>query len=202
VDTKQLIASLVSSLAWPVAVVAIAVVFRRQVVQLLTAGPLKRLKAGPVEFEWDRLIAEAEAKVELAPREEQSAADNQRLEWRTTSDAESVTLTEEFGSLAKAAPSGAVLEAFGRVEQDLRARLEVAGRKPSAVGAVALARVAKEAGLITAQSAEAVEGAAILRNLAAHRPEEVTPAIALDYLALVDGVLFTLRSGGKNQPGI
>jgi hypothetical protein len=62
VDTKQFVASLVSSLAWPGAVVAIALLFRRQLAQLLT-GSLKRLKAGPVEFEFERVLPSVQARL-------------------------------------------------------------------------------------------------------------------------------------------
>lgn len=61
--TEQFIASLVNSLAWPGAV-AVAVAFRRQIGALLSSS-LKRLKAGPVEFEFDRVIASAEANLGL-----------------------------------------------------------------------------------------------------------------------------------------
>jgi len=64
VDTKQFIASLVSSLAWPAAVVAVAFLFRKQLATLLTSGPLKRLKAGPFELELDRIAAVVEERVE------------------------------------------------------------------------------------------------------------------------------------------
>jgi hypothetical protein len=63
VDTKQFIASVVGSLAWPGAVVVIALLFRRQLAALL-ASPVKRLKAGPVELEFDRVLPTVQAVLE------------------------------------------------------------------------------------------------------------------------------------------
>ena len=68
VDTKQFIASLVSSAAWPLAAFCVALLFRRQLAALL-AAPVKRLKAGPVELEFERVLPTVQAVLEeeLAP---------------------------------------------------------------------------------------------------------------------------------------
>jgi hypothetical protein len=50
----------------------------------------------------------------------------------------------------------------------------------------------------TPKTAQAVEGLAVLRNMAAHgRSNDVSAARAKDYLALVDAVLFALRAGPR-----
>jgi hypothetical protein len=96
------------------------------------------------------------------------------------------------------------MEAFALVEQDSRGRMRVAGhpRADAKQGAVRLAREAREAGVITAESLEAVEGMAVLRNLAAHDGEQVSERRALDYLNLADALLFSLRRGARpdDQP--
>jgi hypothetical protein len=48
---EQFIASLVHALAWPGAVVLLALGFRKQIAKLL-AKPVRRLRAGPVELEF------------------------------------------------------------------------------------------------------------------------------------------------------
>jgi hypothetical protein len=53
--------------------------------------------------------------------------------------------------------------------------------------------------MITPEALEAVEGVAVLRNLAAHNPREASEQQALEYLALIDAVLFTLRRGDKSS---
>ena len=64
--TLQFIASLVRSMAWPAAVVVLALIFKVQIRQL-TSRPLRRLKAGPLDMEFDRLGAEVEAAVGQGP---------------------------------------------------------------------------------------------------------------------------------------
>jgi hypothetical protein len=57
-----------------------------------------------------------------------------------------------------------------------------------------LLRLASDRDLVTPETAKAVEGITIMRNLAAHgRASEVTLDRARDYLALTDAVLYALR---------
>lgn len=59
-ETEQFIASLVGSLAWPAAVVCIAVVFRNQLKTLLT-DQLRHIEAGPIKADFDRAASKVEA---------------------------------------------------------------------------------------------------------------------------------------------
>lgn len=59
-----------------------------------------------------------------------------------------------------------------------------------------LARLAREKGLITAKSLQAIEGITVLRNLAAHgSAREITTEQAEEYLVLVDAIIYALRTG-------
>jgi hypothetical protein len=179
-DTKQLVASLVGSLAWPVAVVMISLVFREQIASLLRA-PLKRLKAGPsgVELEFDlglaKAVTSAEAAVtpELPPR---SAARS--------------SIMEDLERLARKHPQAAVLDAASRLEHQLRERLRAVGDGDGAAserGLIWLARRAAGRGLIREDLVPLVGEVATLRNLAAHgRADALEVQAALDYLDLVD----------------
>jgi hypothetical protein len=171
-------ASVVGSLAWPIVVLIVAVLFRRQLSALL-ARPLSSLKAGPLEAVWDRQVAEVEAEL---PRSPSSA----------TSDGGAAD-TDRLREIARAAPAAAVLEAFALVEEQLHQILQDAGVDAGRGGAMQMARRALEAGLVRPETLKAVEGAAVLRNLAAHgRQDDLDEARALDYLALVDAVRFAL----------
>ena len=64
--TEQFIASLVHSLAWPAAAFGAAALFRQQLQELLSRS-LRRVKAGPVEFEFDRVLSEVEANLGREP---------------------------------------------------------------------------------------------------------------------------------------
>jgi hypothetical protein len=102
----------------------------------------------------------------------------------------------EIAAMRTASPRAAVLEAFARVEGRLGELLEGSPDTPARYqGARHMARLAHEQDLISDETLAAVEGLAVLRNLAAHSPrDEIGIDRARDYLALADAVLFALRS--------
>jgi hypothetical protein len=182
-STLEFIANMTGSLAWPLILLAVVLVFRRSIRQLLTQGWLKRIKAGPFEAEWERLVAETEEKVKAAssPDEIPSPPDE--------------SVTTEFAFEASTAPAVAVLDAYAAVERQLRSMLDGVEHTTNTAkkGAVSLARLAARHELISPASLRAVEGISVLRNLAAHgEAREVTSDRAAEYLALVDGVLFAI----------
>ena len=189
VSVLEFIASLASAVGWPLAAVVIVLVLRRPIARMLTERPPKRVKAGPFEAEWDQALAQAETEIQglpSAPEPEVAAAGG--------------TLRDELESEAKNVPVVAVLEAFARVEQELRKIVaevspEVSPERAARMSAVGLARSAARAELITPDTVLAVEGVAVLRNLAAHGgAREITTEQALEYLDLADAVLFALRA--------
>jgi hypothetical protein len=88
-------ASLVGSLAWPIVVLTVAVLFRRQLSALL-ARPFSSLKAGPLKAVWDRQVAEVEAELPRSPSVVTSAG--------------GAPDTDRLREIARAAPAAAVLE--------------------------------------------------------------------------------------------
>lgn len=65
-----------------------------------------------------------------------------------------------------------------------------------------LARRAQEADLVQPETVRAIEGIAVLRNLAAHGHEaELDEPRALDYLALTDAVIYALTQEGRKRAG-
>jgi hypothetical protein len=188
-DTRQFIASLVSSLAWPGAVVGIALLFRRQLAQLLT-GPLRRLKAGPVEFEFERIISTVQAQIEPSPPS------------HPPKPAAIGSATSDLAATARTMPTAAVIDAYARLERQLHDLLQSAGdpKADDGLSAVALAHRAADKGLLTPETVNALEGLAVLRNLAAHgRSDDLSVDRALDYLALVDAVAYTIRQGKRSD---
>ena len=177
----EFMASLVRSLAWPTAVAVVVVVLRRSIGDALRRG-VRRLKAGPVEVEFDEELAEV--RDDLARSPELATVDTRPAP---------AGLGDELGRLVDLSPRTAVMEAFARIEASLRDRLAEAGVATPDRGGPALARLACQHRLISEESVRAVEGMAVLRNLAAHgRADEIDTARAEDYIALADAVLFAL----------
>jgi hypothetical protein len=182
--TMQFIASLVGSLAWPLGVVTIAVIFRDQIRRLLTR-PVSGVRVGPFEMKWDLERVEVAASVGPQPV---GASD--------VGVAPATSVIEMVGSTVTTSPIGAVLEAHAAIERELRDL--VARAVPDASVARApirqLLRIAIDHGLISPETVNALEGITVMRNLAAHgQASDVTPERAQDYLALAEAVLYTLR---------
>jgi hypothetical protein len=183
-------ASLIHSLAWPAAVTAVVIVLRRPISTALGRG-VHRVRAGPVEVEFDQELAEVREELRRSP--ELAAA---------TPPVLPVSLREELARVAEVSPRAAVLEAFSRIEARLVQVLDNARAEPSqAVGGRALARRAHAHGLISDETLAAIDGLSVLRNLAAHSPaDEIGVDRARDYLALADAVLYALRAKKPADP--
>ena len=177
------VASLVRSLAWPAGVLAVVIVLRKPIGVVLGQG-VRRLKAGPVEVEFDQL--QAEEREELARSPELAEAQVPALD---------VSLRGELSRLADIAPEAAVMEAYGRIERRLTEMLYGPGEPPQRrPSSRELARQARERGLISDETLAAIEGLSVLRNLVAHSRGDIGVDRARDYLALADAVLYALRS--------
>ena len=181
-DTKQLIASLVGSLAWPAAVVCIAVLFRTQLKTLLT-DRLRHIEAGPLKADFDMLGSKVQrtlGKAGIAVPEHAKDAD--------------------LADLAKESPREVISLAFGLVEQELREALTSIGEPPpEGANAAALAHLALSRGLISPLTINAIEGIEVMHNLAIRGPRrEITHAQVEEYLALVESVLYATRQDIKS----
>ncbi len=178
----EFIARMTGSLAWPVATAIVVLVLRQPLGLLLTSLPLRRLKAGPFEVEFDRGLAEAETALQaggvttpLPPSED--------------------SVRTELATEASRAPAVAVLEAHSAIERELQ---DLVGSQNLAAtargGAVQLARLATQHGVLSEESLRAVEAITVLKNLVAHDTgREITNEQAEDYLSLADAVLLAIR---------
>ena len=178
------IASLISSMAWPLFALGIAFLFRHQIRKLLAvAGPLRRLK-GPGGLEaFDDTVA-VETK--------QSATE--ALELVGVSGQTSLTLLEDLDAVAQVSARGAVVDAATRVESRLLAMLqekEVEIGPNRSLGTIA--SVAYKKGIMGEATFQAVLGLRVMRNLAVHGGEEdLDAARAMEFLSLAEAVLYSL----------
>ena len=182
--------ALVDAAAWPVAVLVLAILFRGAL-HALASGEVRRWKAGPsgVEFEyWDH---EAAA-VKEAVREELPSAIDKAFELESP-------LIDQLHRVAQETPAAAIIQAFATVEAELR-RIVVTGgptaeAEASRMSARRLAVLALDADLITPESASAIEGLTVLRNLSAHgQAHQLDAGRAAEYLLLADAVMYALRN--------
>lgn len=187
-DTLTFVSSLTEALAWPVAAVVLVLFLRREIGLMLPL--LKRIKAGPLEAEFERELKEL----------------------RTTTDAElpkvapSAETQSEATLLVKLAelnPRSAVLEAWQRVETAARrvpTRRALNLTPAQEQSPVAVARALSAKGLISTEEYTLFHDLRALRNQAAHAHDfSPTGEAALNYVALSSRLLMTLEraaSGG------
>jgi hypothetical protein len=191
VSKLQFIAALAGSLAWPLAVVAIALLFRSKLLLLLSPA-MKRLKIGPIEAEWDRQAATTEVELEQA----RVSAPEQRLPSRPRPSHVQSALDTARSFLEAGHFNVAVIEGFGAVERSLHALLMDANVSVTElhVRGAGMARLAEKSGLVTHETANSVEGLAVLKNLAAMTDVQTSAQRAENFLALVEGVLFAIEN--------
>jgi len=181
------VAAVIQAVAWPLVILTIAVIFHSQIKGLMSEQ-LRRFKAGPVEIEWERQVVRVETLVEPVP---------------THLGAAGRSLVDELGALASEQPGWAVLTAYDRMAEHLRAFIASEGLEPERPYSRIMdkVRATARAGRITPEIANAVEGMTSLRNLVAHGrgpgSNDVTPERATQYLALADAVIFALASETK-----
>jgi len=189
-DGFQFLTSLVSSLAWPTAVVGAIVLFRKEIAELI--GRLRTVKALGAEGTFDP--KEAEATVALATATATAAASGgQAAAMITRPESDRNPLAERLKDLATAHPQAAVLQAYEEVDRVLRRRMKdtrVLGTE--GLFDYQLVDVAVRSAAITRETAEALRGILVLRNLAAH-DEDISVEKALDYLSLADAVIYSIE---------
>lgn len=179
----QFIVEFVRALAWPVAIVAIVVFLRRPIVDILMqlASGLRRLRAGQSDTEFDRIAGQAKAELTATV-----SAGGQ--------DATAVPVLLRFAAAADDDPAAAISQSFGSVEAALRDLLGSSGKLvPVGTGdPTAMARFARDQGLVPESIVRAVDAVVTLRNSAAADPQRVTKDQAVKFLGLVDALLFAI----------
>jgi hypothetical protein len=183
------VASLAQSAAWPAAVFVIVILIRKPLQEAVTHR-LRRLKAGPIEAEFDAEAMEVRDEVRRIP--EVAAAEPRQG---------AVSLVDELAQLVDVSPRGAVMEAFGRIEARLGDLLRAVGLSPPKRTAWQVADLAFDEHLISSETLDAVLGLQKLRNLAAHGAhDEIGRDRARDYLAMADAVLYAMRERPGPSP--
>jgi hypothetical protein len=177
---RDFIASVVGSLAWPVVIGACVVMFRKQV-RVLLEGPIKRLKAGPFEFEteWER----------ATERVGSSVPTREAFAHRKDSGQDDL---DEVLDLAEKAPVPAILAVYDATEEMVRSLGDLAGIEGAQSASVTtLATELARRDLIDQKTEEALSGLVTLRNLAAHGPG-TEGRRAREYIVMSEAVMYAL----------
>ncbi|MFI0844354.1 hypothetical protein [Mesorhizobium sp. IMUNJ 23232] len=176
-DFLTLFVTLVGSIAWPVAVVVVVLVFRKQLVKLVgriiaLSGPAGITATFADELEKTRDAAEHAPQTQLPP------------------PAPGLEENDPFLALAKNYPEAAVMNSYKEIERVFEALNDKLGRRfPSVVVMDSLRKV----GAITSEIYKLFYQLRVTRNAAVHSERPITPGEALEYRTLVQRLVEELE---------
>ena len=185
-DTLTFIAKLIESLAWPVGAIILIVLLRREIGSLIPF--IKKLKAGPVEAEFDRTVKElrtgAERELQIRPAELPTSSQRKLLQ------------------LAQVNRRSAIIEAWQQVE--LAAERVVSSRgmhfSPSLIGAQI--RAFMKTNELSEEEKVLYYELRDLRNKTAHDPDfNPSEEAVINYIELASRLQLVLEKLQKNQAG-
>lgn len=154
-NAYQFIASLMSSLAWPVSVFLIALLFRKRIIEIL---PRLRLRYGEFDVSMHRLAdAEKEAAKATSPALEDAP--------KPTPEEK-----EKFNRIAEISPRGAILELRNELEDRVVKFAQARGAKlsPLHTSTTYVVRVLRQMGLIDEVTSAMIDDLRVVGNAAAH----------------------------------
>lgn len=210
-------ASVIGSVAWPVSVVVVALIFRSQINKLLKR--IKGAKYGDAEVEFSETLDKLEAAAEaIVPPDEPMPSEALPLNIEKPADeAEAQAVTEpnvltdlelqrtaiekqHFAVLANLSPSAAVLSAWQSLELTLEDMFIKSGltRKPGKYHGYANALTLYKLGVIDKSTMDIINDLKNLRNAAAHT-DDVSFSDALRFDALSRVVKERLAEFSKHR---
>lgn len=185
-DALTFVAKLIEHSVWPISAIFLLLILRQEIRSLLPH--IKKIKAGPVEAEFEREINEikatAEAQLELG-QDRAGTAEYQKLL-----------------QLVQINPRSAILEAWRDVEiSSIRVVQNKAlyVRECESHSPLAIIRVLNKERILSEEDVSLYYELRMLRNQAAHAEEfSPTHAAALNYVALANGLKMTLDEAARD----
>lgn len=183
------IASIVGSLAWPVAVVLIALLFREQLARVLLT--LTRVKYKDVEIDFGRELEKANQEAKELDVQRKLPAQKPTL----TGEKKTDSLLTEAASLAAEFPEPAVAVAWTAIEHEIMQavmRLAISPDYPPYNSTIKNIQLLHEDGVIDDATVKLLDRMRRLRNVAVHRAESrwsISPDEAREFIALAQGIV-------------
>ena len=195
-DWLTFVSKLIDSLAWPLVALVLGLVFRKKLLELITT--LKKLKAGPVEAEFEMETKQIRATA--------TAAFQQAELVRATP--ESPSRPEEprgeiFAKLlnARSDPTGQIIEGWSTVDGELfRLGKQLGLIADPTESTTKVYQKVMASDMLPEESKRLVRELRDLRNKVAHGKVQATTEAAQDYLMAVDRVVELVFNYRKNIP--
>ena len=169
-DILAFIASILSSLAWPITVIALAFLFRKSLAKILESIKLKKIKRGDLEFDFDQELTQLKSKVEAVPIQ---SATRPVLPETTKNLPKQLMLPmdNQLEMISQINPASGIALAWSNVEQGIQdsiVRLAISPDYPGYNSALRNIQLLIENKVIDASFAETLNALRQLRNQAVH----------------------------------
>jgi hypothetical protein len=182
-DALTLVAEIIKAVAWPLAALGLALLFRKPAIGLVSGLKLRGIKSKAVELEFSQGIEELKMNLPAAP----PAA-------TATQDA-----AAKLDVSVAASPVEAILRAWNDVEGLLVASV-AQGLVPSGFVMPDVLQNLVEKGIIRQSTCDSVVGLYHLRNLAAHAPDErIPPLKAREFVTMAGAAKWAMEQDFKKH---
>ncbi|MFA6019949.1 MAG: hypothetical protein WC722_06775 [Rhodospirillales bacterium] len=177
--TLDFIVEMTKAVAWPLAVVSVAIVFKRSLPNLIER--VTSLKYGDFEAAFTSQAASVADNISATPSPSPSFVDSNG---------------EKLLSLAQESPRAAILEAWLQIERKLNIladdkHVDASIRRNSTI----LINTLRETGAISSETERALNGLRQLRNLAVHAPGyELSAQKAIEFVTFSSALLWTMSA--------
>ena len=175
---KTLVA-LINGVAWPIVLLWIVLAFRTEIRAVLSSRST-RFQAGPFELGYRQLRVEVEAATD------RSSSNRGTVGPAPGGDPNSHTCQLRSNGSCPARLRGGGVRASSGASSRKQVLIQ---STPAYLSGAALAGAARNEGLISAESLDAVQGLIVLRDLVAHGMHQVDRAKAEEYLVLAEAVM-------------
>jgi hypothetical protein len=191
------ISTVVGAVAWPVVTLIVAIVFRKAILELLPA--IRSLKAGPLAVDFENKAKDIRVKVA-----EESASERARLP-ETALVPNQFSLSAEAATegllIARADPTGSVLDGWGKVDGEIfRLGKQMGEIVDPLEGTHKVYSWVMRSTILPVGTKQLIQGLRDLRNQVAHRNVIPTTEAAQNYLASADRVVELIHNYRKNLP--
>jgi uncharacterized protein YutE (UPF0331/DUF86 family) len=183
----------ISSLAWPLVAAGALLGFRKTLSTWFKRAPT-RLKAGPVEVEWEQTVNAAVSELTAGVNQDRAAADAGATGRIEATDQSSPLLVLRLRDVAKASPACAIAEASQVLEEEVVDLLSTSDAPPERpLSSFKALRTLQSKDLVPDDTIHLLEHLGRLRNIAVHAVEPIDTTQALEFLSLADEAVRTIR---------
>ncbi|MGE0357193.1 MAG: hypothetical protein AB7P08_09785 [Burkholderiales bacterium] len=194
-DWLTFTSKIIEALAWPIVVLILGLVFREKLHDLLAA--VRKLKAGPVEAEFEMAAKQARANAAEASAIEATKTQESSPGSQETSEQKVV----EKLLNARSDPAGTILVGWATVDGELfRLGRQMGLLVDPLENTAKVYQAVISSNVLPAGTVRLVKELRELRNSVAHVKVTPTPDSAQDYLLAVDRVVALIRNYRKNLP--